>query len=606
MTNPGVSNLVAFWSMDEFSGTRYDKSSIGNHLTDNNTVGRYEIGKRFRTANLAAIQSESLSIPNNFWINMGGFSSFTIGVWINPHEVTNEGRILAKWEAGAVTNSEYMIAFESGATKKLIFYVNNGSANYSVRADNFGALTNGVWYFVCCYYDSLTNGIYISVNGVVNLSAGPSSIADRANPLYFGRESTGAAQYYYDGLIDEAFIYGQRMLTSAERGWMYNSGYGRTYEDVAEIKPPVVSIETGLTIGNLPVQVFDKTLKYVGLIEDYYSLSWAERYAEPGDFELEVPMEWESNSLIDFGNFLYIKSSDKLMIIEDKKVSVAEDKMSILITGQSAESLLKRRILEEIMIVDGPSEIAIYDLVLKNLIIPVTSNRRITLFDQGGFFEMPITTEFKDVFEPQKIYDIVNIITKESGLGFKVVCDDLTVSSPKLIFYVHEGIDRSYAQSDNMWVVFSDKFENVLASSFYSSEKDMTTVTYILTDDIPPFTEIYGWFEDPEPTDIDRIETVLEINLARDSTDPPMSGAKFVEILDTKNMTFIKESGPIGLLEGDFDVQFNHKYGEDFFMGDIVQCNIHGAEVGARVIELVRSYSVEGEKTYLGLDFIML
>ncbi len=40
-------------------------------------------------------------------------------------------------------------------------------------------------------------------------------------------------------------------------------------------------------------------------------------------------------------------------------------------------------------------------------------------------------------------------------------------------------------------------------------------------------------------------------------------------------------------------------------MGDIVQCNLQERNVKARVIELVRSYSTEGEKSYVAMDFII-
>lgn len=607
MTNPGESGLVSFWSMDELSGVRYDKSVVALDLTDNNTVWFSADAKRARSANIQSLFLESLSCPNNIWHNMGGALPFTIGMWIQPRDVDGQGRILAKWTAGSATNSEYMINFAPGATKKLMFYVNNGTTNFSVTADSFGPLTNDVWYFVCVYYDA-TPGVQrigIGVNNVYDQVVGPTVIANKTNTLYFGRESVGAL-YYYDGLVDEAFIYSQRLLTAAERTWMYNSYAGRTYEDVAGIPLPSVAIETGITIGDLPVHIFDTSLEYIGMIEDYHSLNWAERYAEIGDFELEVPIEWETSPLIDFGNFLWIKSSDQLMIIEEKKVSSAGEKTSILITGQSAESLLKRRVLQYNTEIDGPAEINMYWFVTDNLTDPVASERKITLFETG-VPEMILPAVWDDALEPQSVYDAVSLMAKVCGFGFKVVCADFTVDSPKLTFYVYEGMDRSYAQTDNVWIIFADKFNNVVDSSFFSSEKGMITIVWLLTEDTSPvFDDFWVYLPGSEPEDLDRIERVLETNLSRDMTDPPMSGTKFYEVVDQRGMNFIKENGPYGLLEGDFDVQFNYKYGEDFFMGDIVQCNLHGQEVGCRVIELVRSYTPEGEKTYLGLDFIML
>lgn len=33
-------NILAYWELDEASGTRFDSSPNANHLTDNNTVGQ--------------------------------------------------------------------------------------------------------------------------------------------------------------------------------------------------------------------------------------------------------------------------------------------------------------------------------------------------------------------------------------------------------------------------------------------------------------------------------------------------------------------------------------------------------------------------------------
>jgi len=604
MTNPGLTDLVAFWSMDEISGTRYDKTGLAGDLTDLNTVGSTKVGVRRSAANFIAAFNEALRLMNNSYINMGGNISFTIGMWIQPHAMPTTSQPLAKWTDGS-GDREYQI-FLNGSNEAM-FIVNDGSTNYSVPATTFGAMTNGIWYFVCAYFNASANLIGVGVNDVWDTAAGPSAgVANKGNPLYFARSSSDIM--YFDGRIDETFIYKDRLLTADQRTWMYNSGYGRTYEDVAELQPPYIVIDSDYTIGDLPVHVFGTDLKRIGMIENYYSLSWAERYNEVGDFELELPIEWELRSEIDFGNFLYIKSSDKFMIIEDQKVSIAEDKTSLLITGKSIEGLLKLRGLDEPINVDNRAEITIYDLILDNIKAPTDPNRELTLFADGLTFPAMLTEPvFKEQFKTQTIYDIVSTIAKGSSLGFKIVCSDLDASSPAFTFYVYEGIDRSYDNpDDNTFIVFSEKFQNILNASFYSSEEGKVTVVLVLTDDVV-HDKVYVWEEGAaEPTDMDRIEKTLETTIDRDAVSPSLTDAEVLAIIQTRGRELIKESGPIGILDGDFDVYFDYsKYGVDFFMGDIVQCNIQGADVSARVIELVRSYSMDGEKTYLGLDFIM-
>ena len=79
------------------------------------------------------------------------------------------------------------------------------------------------------------------------------------------------------------------------------------------------------------VHVFNETLEVIGIIEDYYSLIWTERYYECGDFELEVPITYDGSPLIEFGNFLAIASSEMLMLIEYMKPSTSESITNLVV-----------------------------------------------------------------------------------------------------------------------------------------------------------------------------------------------------------------------------------------------------------------------------------
>lgn len=602
MSNPGLTGLVGWWAMDELSGPRYDKTGLASSLTSVG-VGYSDIAIRLRSAHFLSSQSDYLWRYTNSYLQMGGNISFEVGCWAQFHSVSAQIRLISKWVTG---NYEYILYM--GAGGDLRFAVYDGTSFYTAYATTFGNVVKDVWYYITGFFNEASNTVAVGVNNVLDGVAGPTGGVRNGTADFVIGSDSGKTIDFMNGYLDEVFIYRDRLLSNAERIWLINDGYGHRYEDVANIQPQVIEIDSDLTIGSLPVRVFDTSLDYIGIIEDYYSLSWAERYAETGDFELELPIEWESSSLLDFGNFLYIRSSDKLMIIEDKKLSVTEDSASLVVTGKSVESLLKLRVLETPVNVSGPGEIAVYDFILDNIKEPSDSDRTLSLFTDGILFPAMLSdVVFEEQFDTQTIYDIVSAIAKGSGFGFKIICGDLEAASPKLTFHVNIGVDRSYAQSANTWVVFADKFDNVLSSSFYSSEEGEVTLVIVLTDDVV-HDKTYVWEGgQPEPTDLDRAETILETDIDRDAATPSLSDAEVLAIIITRGRELIKQSGPIGLLEGDFNVYLeNFKYGDDFYMGDIVQCNMHGIEVGARVIEVVRSYSPEGETTYLGLDFFML
>jgi hypothetical protein len=339
MPNPGVTDLIGWWRMDEMSGIRYDSHGSNNLTATNNPL--YGAGKRGKAVNLVAASSQELGIADNSEISMGGDVSFSIGLWFKSHDVSINQRLIGKWNESGT--KEYMLSIYNS---RVWFYVRDstGTTSYSVQAVTFGDLSDDTWYYAHGHYNDGTDTIAVGVNDIYNstTNAPTTGIHDSNNSLYFGRDGSGI--YYLDGMIDEVYLY-KRRLNTGERTWLYNSGHGRTYSEITEIAPPPIDIITTPTAGRLLIHVLDTSLDVIGILEDYYSLTWAERYAEVGDFELELPIEHTENSIIDFGNFLYVKNSEALMIIEDIKPSIGEEQSRLVVRGQSAESFLKRRVL---------------------------------------------------------------------------------------------------------------------------------------------------------------------------------------------------------------------------------------------------------------------
>ena len=392
------------------------------------------------------------------------------------------------------------------------------------------------------------------------------------------------------------------------------------------------------------VYLLNSSLEVLAILDDYYSLNWAERYNEFGDFELVLPIEYITSTNIIFSNFLYISGSDKVMVIEDMKPQYEEEESSLVINGRSAESLLDRRVLLYPLNVDDIAEQIIYDLIDKHVTNPDDTNRTISSF-KTTFPTVSTSETFSNQIEMQDIYSAVEFVAKSTGLGFKIERE--TSPSLKLAFSVYKGEDRSFDQSTNPYVIFSDDFDNVIKSSYYESEVDKLNIVLVATnDEQEDLQKVFVW-EGTEPTGISRHEGFFETSIERiidepPSTSsprkikhptlgittsdnlaaigitvtpevgayygppqPPLSDAEVLAIINTRGKQVIEENKTVGLFEGDFDIQGNFKYGTDFFMGDIVQCNLGGKNVKARIIELVSSYTTEGEKSYVAMDFII-
>ena len=84
MINPGDTNLVAFWKMNESSGSRLD--SHGSNVLVNYGCG-WDPG-RFNGA-AAFDGSDGLGLANNSYLNMSGQIPFSGGVWVQPGNATS-------------------------------------------------------------------------------------------------------------------------------------------------------------------------------------------------------------------------------------------------------------------------------------------------------------------------------------------------------------------------------------------------------------------------------------------------------------------------------------------------------------------------------------
>lgn len=222
-----VDNLVAYWKLDEASGSRAD--TVGsNTLTDNNSVGQ-NTGKISNCAQFNAASSRYLSIADNTAISMGDVDC-TFMVWVyfdNKTASINGQRFFSKDDNG--TNREYLVGYENTANKfTIIVWGSSSGGNFKqVYATSFGAPSNSTWYCIFAWHDATANTVNISVNnGTTDSTAHTTGIYDGAAALQIGGYNSTAQ--FMDGRLDEMGIW-KRVLTSGERTALYNGGSGLAY-----------------------------------------------------------------------------------------------------------------------------------------------------------------------------------------------------------------------------------------------------------------------------------------------------------------------------------------------------------------------------------------
>lgn len=246
MANPGTANLVEWWKLDETSGTRYGASGKHN-LTDYNTVG-YASGKKGNAADFEVNNSEGLYKADHADYSFGN-EDFSVGCWFKmeslPAANANYGLITKYYTDGNQREWSFDIRNETPVGCRM-YVTNNGSSAGTPAAIEAKEL--GVWYFVVGGYDSVNDIIWVCVDAGEKVTVSQSvGCRDGTSQLNIGCKNNHAGSFM-DGLIDEAFIF-KKTLSADEISWLYNSGNGRTYEDL--LGPPGIKTINGIDIGSI-------------------------------------------------------------------------------------------------------------------------------------------------------------------------------------------------------------------------------------------------------------------------------------------------------------------------------------------------------------------
>lgn len=356
--------------------------------------------------------------------------------------------------------------------------------------------------------------------------------------------------------------------------------------------------------------LLDKDLKAVSVIDAYESLIWTDRYDSYGDFELCMPITEEAINLMRTDYYLQRRDSEHLMIIENLSItSDAEMGNKFTITGNSLESILTRRIVWGLMIVKGNLQDAIKSLLDACIIEAEIEHRKIPNF----VFEYSTDPYIASLtlnaqYTGDNLYDIIQKVCIERGIGFKITLN----ANNQFVFKLYSGADRSYNQTNNPYVVFSPKFDNLTNSNYIESVSTMKTIALVGGDGEGTLRTYEDAFN-PKYMGTGLFSGMARRELfvdARDISSKDEYGdyiddSTYRAMLRQRGLENLTENERVISFEGEIETSNMFKYGEDFFNGDVVQiANEYGYEGRVRIIEIVTSEDSSGLSMYPTFKFI--
>lgn len=345
----------------------------------------------------------------------------------------------------------------------------------------------------------------------------------------------------------------------------------------------------------MDIYVINTDFQIVGIIDEYSSLIWTTRYFTHGDFELYLPASEKAIDLLQ-ENYYLCRAQDitqdggkstykNVMIIETIQVQTdVEASNHLIITGRCLKSILKRRIVWQQTNLNGKVELSIRRLVMENVINPTIAARKISNLVLGDVAGLSETTEMQVTGD--NLGETIDKMCTTYGYGY-----DIIVVNGNFVFYLYEGVDRSYNQTKNPYVVFSNQFENLLKTDYSFDTQNYKNVALVAGEGegLERKTQAIG-----TATGLMRYETYVD---ARDlsTNEGEYTEAEYNNMMTTRGQESLAESPVVESFSGETETRLTYTLNKDYFLGDIVQVqNEYGISATPRILEIIESDDENG------------
>lgn len=211
-----LANLIASWDMTDNTDIGRDFHTGGLTLTI--TGATYDVTEN--AAKFVAASSQYMSIADRAEIALLN-QDFTWEFWFKRTAGGAAfGAPIAKWP------DEYALLYGNGTGTYALAEADNAATNLASIA-----ISDNTWYQAFCWYDATANTMSVQLNqGSITSQTYNLGVWRKNNPLVFGSLVTYTA--YWNGFLKRARLW-KRVLTSAERTLLYNSGSGQPYSVLA-------------------------------------------------------------------------------------------------------------------------------------------------------------------------------------------------------------------------------------------------------------------------------------------------------------------------------------------------------------------------------------
>lgn len=212
-----------------------------------------------------------------------------------------------------------------------------------------------------------------------------------------------------------------------------------------------------------------------GVVDDYISLIWCERYQKPGEFELVLNATPDRLTYFKQNKNVILSrtDTDRAMFVESVNLKTNSRTGDILkLKGRSIESVFNRRIIEQTYTVSGRADDIAYHFIKENAanywyynsdsqhLPTIGRTRYINLLELDEHDALWLSEVEAQPFG-QNLGEFIANICAACNVGYKVRFVD-----GKMLYSLYRGIDKTINQLVNDPVIFSSDFDNLGNTDF--------------------------------------------------------------------------------------------------------------------------------------------
>lgn len=338
----------------------------------------------------------------------------------------------------------------------------------------------------------------------------------------------------------------------------------------------------------MELYVLNRDFEIINYIDTFVSLEWVKRYFDTGDFVLNCVADMNIINSLQKRNYLVREDDERIMIIEKINITTsAENGNTVNVSGRSIESILGRRIVwkQTNSKASETVEQFIRRLVDENVINPTDPKRKIPnliLGELKGF-----TEKIEKQVTGDNLLTVIKEICQAYNYGFKITMNE----AGYLVFDLYKGADRSYNQSINPYVVFSNDYDNIINTEYEYDETNISNVA-LIGGEGEGTARKYQSIGDSEG--FDRYELFVDANDIS-SNDGEIALEDYNNLLIERGNEKIAENTFVESYTGEVETTLTYVYKKDYDLGDIVETvNEYGMEATPRIIEIIESENENG------------